>query len=97
MKKVALSTLLVSGLALSAFAMPDSYKTCVACHGANGEKGFASAPTRVPNKLTKAQVVEALKGYKDGSYGGPTKGLMKGQVMKLSDADMQAIADYIGQ
>lgn len=97
MKKVALSTLVVAGLAVSSFAMPASYKTCVACHGPKGEKGFAAAPTKVPANLTKAQVVTALKGYKDGSYGGPTKGLMKGQVMKLTDADINELAEYIGK
>lgn len=97
MKKVALSTLLVAGLAVSAYAMPASYGKCVGCHGTKGEKAFGSTPTKVPNKLTKAQVVESLKGYKDGSYGGPMKGLMKGQVAALTDAQIQEIANYIGK
>jgi len=45
--------------------------------------------------MTKEEIVAALKGYKDGSYGGPMKGMMKGQVASLSDADMAAIADSI--
>ena len=36
-----------------------------------------------------------MKGYKDGSFGGPMKGLMIGQAKKLSDADIVAIADHI--
>ena len=44
MKKVALTTLLVSGLALSAYAMPASYGKCVGCHGAKGERAFGSTP-----------------------------------------------------
>ena len=47
--------------------------------------------------MTKSEIVAALNGYKDGSYGGPMKGLMKGQVAKLSAADIQAIADKIGK
>ena len=37
----------------------------------------------------------ALHGYKDGSYGGPMKGVMKGQVARLSDADITDIAKQI--
>jgi cytochrome c553 len=97
MKKVALTTLLVSGLALSAYAMPASYGKCVGCHGAKGERAFGSTPDKVPSNLTKAQVETALHGYKDGSYGGAQKMLMKGQVMSLSDAQIKEIAAYIGK
>ncbi|MEA3384751.1 MAG: cytochrome C [Campylobacterota bacterium] len=97
MKKIALTTLLVSGLALSAYAMPASYGKCVGCHGAKGERAFGSTPNKVPNKLTKAEVKTALIGYKDGSYGGPQKMLMKGQSLGLSDAQITEIANYIGK
>ena len=42
-----------------------------------------------------AKTEAALHGYKDGSYGGPMKGLMKGQVASLSDADIKAVSAYI--
>jgi cytochrome c553 len=45
--------------------------------------------------MTKENIVAALKGYKDGSYGGAMKGVMKGQVANLSDADIEAIATQI--
>jgi cytochrome c-type protein NapB len=51
--------------------------------------------SKVVKDMSKADIVAALKGYKDGSYGGAMKGIMKGQVASLSDADMQAIADSI--
>ena len=54
-------------------------------------------PDKVPSNLTKAQVETALHGYKDGSYGGAQKMLMKGQVMSLSDAQIKEIAAYIGK
>jgi cytochrome c553 len=38
-----------------------------------------------------------MAGYKDGTYGGPMKGLMKGQVATLSDADIQEIAAKIAK
>jgi len=89
MKKIILLTTI---LACAAFANP--YAKCVACHGANGEK-VALGKSKVIKDMPKAEFIAALKGYKDGSYGGPMKGLMKGQVTGLSDADIEAIADQI--
>ncbi|MGB0990458.1 cytochrome C [Arcobacter sp. F155] len=86
--------LLTSILACAAFANP--YAKCVACHGANGEKA-AMGKSKIIKDMTKAEFVAAMKGYKDGSYGGPMKGLMKGQVAGLSDADIEAIANQIAK
>ncbi|MDD2639976.1 MAG: c-type cytochrome [Arcobacteraceae bacterium] len=92
MKKIViLSTL----LACSLFAT-DVYKKCAGCHGANGEK-VALGKSKIIKDMTKAEIVAAMKGYKDGSYGGPMKGLMKGQSAPLSDADIEAIANFIGK
>jgi len=67
---------------------------CVGCHGANFEKK-ALGKSKVVSEMTKEEIVTALKGYKDGSYGGAMKGLMKGQVASLSDADIDALAGSI--
>jgi cytochrome c len=67
---------------------------CVACHGANAEKS-ALGKSQVIAGWDSAKIENALKGYKDGSYGGAMKGLMKGQVAPLSDADIKALSDYI--
>lgn len=91
MKKILLFTSIV---ACAAFANP--YAKCVACHGANGEK-VALGKSKIIKDMTKAEIVSALNGYKDGSYGGAMKTLMKGQVVSLSDADIQAIAEEIGK
>ena len=91
MKKI---LLLTSILACVAFANP--YEKCVACHGANGEKA-ALGKSKIIKDMSKAEIVSALKGYKDGTYGGPMKGVMKAQVATLSDADIQTIADQIGK
>jgi cytochrome c553 len=94
MKKLFLSSLLVSS---SLFAADGAslYKSCVACHGANGEVAAMNGKSKIIKDMSKADFVASMKGYKDGSYGGALKGLMKGQVVKLSDADIQTIADYI--
>jgi len=67
---------------------------CAGCHGSSFEKK-AMGKSKVVKDMSKEDIVKALKGYKDGSYGGAMKGMMKGQVASLSDADMTAIADSI--
>ena len=47
--------------------------------------------------MTHAEIATSLKGYKAGTYGGPMKGLMKGQVAKYSDTALEAFALTIGR
>ncbi len=97
MRKVILTGLLVMGVSSLAFADATAvYKKCVSCHGSAGEKA-ALGKSKIIKDMSKAEIVTALKGYKDGTYGGPMKGVMKGQVAALSEADIQAIADMIGK
>ena len=91
MKKV---LLLTSVLACIAFA--NRYQKCIGCHGANGEK-VALGKSKIMKDMTKQEIIDSLKGYKDGSYGGAMKALMKGQVATLSDTDIQTIAEKIGK
>ncbi len=70
--------------------------TCAGCHGTSFEKKAMNV-SKVVNELSKADIVTALKGYKDGTYGGGMKALMKGQVAALSDADIEAIANKFGK
>jgi len=69
---------------------------CAACHGADFEKA-ALGKSKIVKDLTKAEIEKAIKGYKDGSYGGAMKALMKGQVATLSDDDIKAIAEKFGK
>lgn len=70
------------------------YKSCVGCHGLNGEKK-ALGKSAVITGWKVEKTIEALKGYKDGSYGGAMKGVMKGQVARLNDESIKAIAAHI--
>merc|ERR1711941_82022 len=70
------------------------YLKCAGCHGASAEKP-ALGKSQVIKGWDAAKTVEALKGYKDGTYGGVMKGVMKGQVASLSDEDIQALGEYI--
>ncbi len=92
MKKIIVAATLLT--ACVAFANP--YAKCAGCHGADGSKA-ALGKSKVIKDMTKAEFVSALKGYKDGSYGGAMKGLMKGQVASMDEATMQAIADKIAK
>ena len=74
----------------------DLFKACASCHGLNGEKK-ALNKSKVIQGWSKVQVSTALNGYKDGSYGGAMKGLMKAQVTKLSDEDVGILAKYISE
>jgi len=64
---------------------------CLGCHGANFEKA-AMGKSKIVKDMSKEDIIAALKGYKDGSYGGPMKAMMTGQVKSLDDAAIEAIA-----
>jgi len=70
------------------------FATCAGCHGLNGEKK-ALGQSAVIQGWDVAKLEKALHGYKDGSYGGAMKGVMKGQAARLDDAKITAIAKYI--
>lgn len=94
MKKVLLAT---AFLTASLFAADGAalFKKCAACHGAHGEK-HALGKSKIVNTLSPTEIETALKGYKDGTYGGSMKALMKGQISAYSDEEIKAVAEYIG-
>jgi cytochrome c-type protein NapB len=94
MKKI--TTAIVALGACTALMAGVSAGACKGCHGANWEKK-ALGKSKVVSEMAHADIASALKGYKAGTYGGPMKGLMKGQVAKYSDADLEAFAQTIGK
>lgn len=72
------------------------YKSCASCHGANAEKP-ALGKSQVIQGWSSEKTINALNGYKDGSYGGAMKGIMKGQVTKLSADDIKAVSEHISK
>ncbi|MFA6137115.1 MAG: c-type cytochrome [Sulfurimonas sp.] len=72
------------------------YKVCATCHGQSGEKP-ALGKSQIIKGWSASKVADALKGYKAETYGGAMKGIMKGQVSKLSDSDIKAVAEYISK
>lgn len=87
-KVIALGSLLASSTYAASLA------ACAGCHGQHFEK-VAMGKSKVVKDMSEADILVALKGYKNGTYGGAMKGLMKGQVANLSDADMKQVASAI--
>ncbi|MGM0622472.1 MAG: c-type cytochrome [Campylobacterota bacterium] len=83
-----------NGLQSSEKSAQELYVSCIACHGAKAEKKALGA-SEVIAGWDVEKTVKALKGYKDGSYGGKMKASMTGQVRNLSDADIQKLAQHI--
>ncbi|WP_428025511.1 c-type cytochrome [Arcobacter sp.] len=91
MRKIVLGTMIAAASLMAA-----SFAPCAGCHGAAAEKA-ALGKSQIIKGWPAEKVVAALKGYKDGSYGGAMKGVMKGQVARLSDADIQDLANQISK
>ena len=95
MKKLVLTSVAAIALTSAAFAGVNA-NACKGCHGANFEK-HALGKSKIVKDMTHAEIAKALKGYKAGTYGGSMKVVMKGQVGRYSDADLEAFAQTIGK
>lgn len=67
---------------------------CSSCHGSNAEKKAMNASLVIAG-WKKDKVLDALKGYLDGSYGGKMKSIMKSQSSLLDEKEKVALAEYI--
>ncbi len=95
MKKLLLAALAV--FAINAMAADDGatlFKKCAGCHGANAQKK-ALGKSEVINEWKSDKIESALIGYKDGTFGGAMKGIMKGQVSSLNKDQIKTLAKYI--
>jgi cytochrome c553 len=92
MKKVIL--FLTMAFVLMANDGANLYKKCASCHGVKAEKR-ALNKSQIIQGWSKDRVVTALKGYKNGNYGGAMKGLMKGQVAAYDETKIEKVAKYI--
>ncbi|MBU3016070.1 cytochrome C [Poseidonibacter lekithochrous] len=92
MKKLVLTTLVAAATAVTLSAA--SFAACAACHGQKAEKK-ALGKSHIIAGWDVAKTTAALNGYKDGSYGGAMKAVMKGQAMRLSDEDIADLAKQI--
>jgi cytochrome c553 len=72
------------------------FKKCAGCHGLHAEKK-ALGKSHIIKDWNKDKIIAALHGYKNGTYGGAMKGIMKGQAGKLSNDEISAVAEYISK
>jgi cytochrome c553 len=72
------------------------YQVCSGCHGVDGSKA-ALGKSQIIKGWSVQKTVDALQGYKNGTYGGTMKGLMGSQVSKLSDAQITALGEHISK
>jgi cytochrome c553 len=70
------------------------FQKCIACHGVDAQKS-ALGKSKIIANMSLEENIAALKGYQDGTYGGTMKALMKGQVSKYTDEEIEALAKYI--
>ena len=68
--------------------------SCKGCHGENFEKKVMGT-SKILKDMSEEQIIKALEGYKNGTYGGKLKRMMVGRVAKLSKKDIKTLADEI--
>jgi len=100
MKRIVMALTLTLALGAGAALAADSdagkalyTAKCQSCHGADGAKAAMSKPL----KGMKAEAaLAAMQGYKAKTFGGSKKATMQNVAAKLSDADIKAVAAYVG-
>jgi cytochrome c-type protein NapB len=95
-KKIILGLGLVAVLAIGADCADINIKACASCHGATFEKK-ALGKSKIVKDMNETAISEALIGYKNGSYGGSMASIMKGQVLKYDDKELEDAAVRIKQ
>jgi cytochrome c len=95
---MALALALSAGAAFAAEADTAAGKAvytakCQSCHGADGSKHLLSKPVK---GLKAEAALAAMQGYKAKTFGGTKKAVMENLAAQLSDADIKAVAAYIG-
>ncbi len=93
MKRVILTLMFMSTIMMASDGA-DLYNKCSSCHGVMGDKK-ALGKSKIINEMSQDDLITAMKGYQDGSYGGSMKALMKGQVAKLDEAQIKSLAEHI--
>lgn len=91
---VATKTEIKEETAASSINAKGLYLKCAGCHGQTAEKA-ALGKSQVIKNWDSSKIVNSLKGYKAGTYGGAMKGVMKSQVMNLNDDEINALGEYI--
>ena len=81
---------------IKAISGADIFMKCAGCHGKNAETS-ALGKSKIIKSWDANKLEMAINGYKDGTYGGAMKGLMRGQVLSLSKEEVKAVSEYISK
>ena len=81
--------------AIASISAPAAYDKCKGCHGADG-KTVALGKSAVIAGQDKAALITSLHEYREGMKNvAGMGGLMKAQVVSMSDEDFEVIAEYL--
>jgi len=72
------------------------FKVCASCHGPKGEKE-ALGKSQAITGWDKDRTIRALNGYKNETYGGIMKGIMKQYIQTKTKEEIEALADFISK
>jgi len=71
------------------------YESCQPCHGVNAERN-ALGKSRIIADFNQEEIIDAIEGYQNGTRNiYEMGGLMKGQVIDLTDYETKILANYI--
>jgi cytochrome c553 len=70
------------------------YQKCSGCHGIDASKKALGRSASIKGWDIQ-KTIDALNGYKNGTYGGPMKGIMVGQAKSLNEDQTKLVAQYI--
>lgn len=91
--KHTITLLLILTISALAHAQPPVEATCRTCHGAAGAKPIVPSYPKL-NGQNKAYLASSLIAYRDGKRTGGLAAVMTVQASKLSDAEIEALAEY---
>lgn len=99
--KLIVSLLLAVTVSAPAFAALDgaklyAEKTCVACHGKNGNKPLTAEYPRIAGQNAKYAERQMLD-IKSGARANGNSAAMKGVMHLVSDAEIKVLADYLSK
>jgi len=78
-------------LAIGADCAEVNLGACAGCHGKTWNKK-ALNKSKIVSDMNTTDIVTALTGYKDGSYGGSMASIMKGQITKYTKEELESAA-----
>ena len=74
--------------------MSSGVAACAACHGPSGSGNPAAKFPKISGQHTKYTVTQ-LKAFKSGKRANDTGKMMRNVALKMTDAEMDAVAEYI--